>query len=70
MEGEKWVGLSVNGLVCWEFGVAGVMVCEVILRIGIVGSFSFFVKEVFVVEVWVLGFLVINYYSLFFFLIV
>lgn len=66
VEGEKWAGLSVNGLACWEPGAAGVMVCEVTLRIGTVGSPSFFVKEAFAVEVWVSGLPVINHHSPFF----
>lgn len=42
VEGGKWAGLSLNGLACWQPGAVGVMVCEVTLYIGTVGSPSFF----------------------------
>lgn len=57
---------SVNGVACWEPKAVGVMVCEVTLNIGTVGSPSFFVKEAFAVEVWVSGLPVINHLSPFF----
>lgn len=68
VEGGKWAGLSLNGLACWQPGAVGVMVCEVTLYIGTVGSpsFFFFVKEAFAVEVWVSGLPVINHHSPFF----
>lgn len=66
VEGGKWAGLSMNGLACWQPGAVGVMVCEVTLYIGTVGSPSFFVKEAFAGEVWVSGLPVINHHSPFF----
>lgn len=45
VEGGKWTGLSMNGLACWQLGAVGVMVCEVTLYIGTVGSPRFFCKR-------------------------
>lgn len=65
-KGRREGSPSVNGAACWEPKAVGVMLCQVTLNIGAVGSPSFFVKAAFAMEVSVSEFQVINHFSPFF----